>query len=274
MASQIVLRNVKKSPDSLTPHGGGDYTPDLRRPKDHARTTATNLRGMGVHRPARRILRGPFPVAIPLDGRSEPRGSRTLADARSTGRRSILAGPSTPTLSDSCAALTPNGQELNDSNREPVHVQHFQKWKAGNPRPIFSRVAVAVSTPSGSQLFEQDQTTGKLAPVSWPDEWNSLHQMFSRRPMGGPPPFENPQGFLFAFPVFSGRPGSNGPPFQTGAFGNDGSPGERGPPFGRGRPAESEWMIFELDTNYLRNTWLPELTRRYLNPGRATVQRR
>ena len=170
------------------------------------------------------------------------------------------------TLSDSCAALTPNGQELNDSNREPVHVQHFQKWKAGNPRPIFSRVAVVVSTPSGSQLFEQDQTTGRLAPVSWPDEWSSLRQMFSRRPMGGPPPFENPQGFLFASPVFGGRPGSNGPPFQTGAFGNDGSPGERGPPFGRGRPAEGEWMIFELDTNYLRNTWLPVLTRRYLNP--------
>jgi signal transduction histidine kinase len=170
------------------------------------------------------------------------------------------------TLSDSCAALTPNGQELNDSNREPVHLQRFQKWKAGNPRPIFSRVAVAVSTPFGSQLLEQDQTTGKLAPAAWPDEWNSLHQLFSRRPMGGPPPFENPQGFLFAVPVFGGRPGTNGPPFQTGAFGGNESPGERGPPFGRGRPAEGEWMIFELDTNYLRHTWLPALTRRYLNP--------
>jgi signal transduction histidine kinase len=199
-------------------------------------------------------------------------------------------------LSDSCAALTPNGQELNDSNREPVHVQHFQKWKAGNPRPIFSRVAVVISTPSGSQLFQQDQTNGQLAPVSWPDEWNSVRQMFSRRPMGGPPSFENPQGFLFASPVFGGRPGSNGPPFQAGGFGGDGSPGERGPPFGRGRlgsndppfqtggfggdgppgergpsfgrgrPAEGEWMIFELDTNYLRTTWLPVLTRRYLNP--------
>ena len=25
-------------------------------------------------------------------------------------------------LSDGCAALTPNGEELNDSNREPIHV--------------------------------------------------------------------------------------------------------------------------------------------------------
>jgi signal transduction histidine kinase len=35
----------------------------------------------------------------------------------------------------------------------------------------------------------------------------------------------------------------------------------------RRRPAESEWMIFELDTNYLRNTWLPELAGRYLSPA-------
>ena len=169
-------------------------------------------------------------------------------------------------LSDGCAALTPNGEDLNDVNREAIHVQHFQKWKSGNPRPIFSRVAVAVSTPFGSQLFEQDKTAGKLAPVSWPAEWNSLHQMLSRRPMNGPPSFEFPQGVLFAFPVFSGHPGSNGPPDQTGASGYDESPGGRGPPFGRGRPAESEWMIYELDTNYLHNTWLPALTRRYLNP--------
>jgi signal transduction histidine kinase len=170
-------------------------------------------------------------------------------------------------LSDGCGALTPNGEELNDSNREPIHVQHFQKWKSGNPRPLFSRVAVAVSTPSGSQLLEQDQTAGKLAPVSWPAEWNSLHQMLSHRPMNGPPPFENPHGFLFAFPVFGGHPGSNAPPDQAGASGDDESPGGRGPPFGRSRPAENEWMIFELDTNYLCHTWLPELTRRYLNPG-------
>jgi hypothetical protein len=169
-------------------------------------------------------------------------------------------------LSDGCTALTPNGEELNDVNRETIHVQRFQKWKSGNPRPIFSRVAVAVSTLFGSQLFEQDQTTGKLAPVSWPDEWNSLHQMLSRRPMNGPPSFEYPQGVLFAFPVFSGHPGNGGPPNPTGASGNDESPGGRGSPFGRGRPGEGEWMICELDTNYLRNTWLPALTRRYLNP--------
>jgi len=170
-------------------------------------------------------------------------------------------------LSDSCAMLTPNGEELNDDNRETIHVRHFQKWKSANPRPIFSRVGVVVSTLSGSQLLEQDQTTGKLTPVSWPLAWASLRQLFSRRPMGGPSAFEFPQGILFASPVFNGRPGSGGRPDPTNAPGNGESPGDRGPFFGRGRPGESEWIIFQLDTNYLCDTWLPELTRRYLNPA-------
>ncbi|HEX5398906.1 MAG TPA: HAMP domain-containing sensor histidine kinase [Verrucomicrobiae bacterium] len=171
------------------------------------------------------------------------------------------------TLTRSCEALVPADENLNDDNREEIHVQQFQKWKSSNPRPIFSQVAVAVSTLFGSQLFGQDLTTGKLTPVAWPSDWNSLQMLFSRRPMGGPPPYENPQGLLFALPVFNARSWSNGPPDRVGGFGGPGSPGERGPPFGRGRPPEMEWVIFELDTNYLRDTWLPELTRRYLNPG-------
>ena len=75
-----------------------------------------------------------------------------------------------------------------------------------------------------------------------------------------------PERVLFAFPVFSGRSGDGGFFEPAGARGNNESPGGRGQSFGRGPPAENEWMIFELDTNYLRNTWLPDLTRRYLNP--------
>ena len=72
-------------------------------------------------------------------------------------------------LSDSCTALTPDGEDLNDENRERIHAQHFQKWKAGNPRPLFSRVTVAVATQFGAELFQQDLTNGTLAPVSWPE---------------------------------------------------------------------------------------------------------
>jgi signal transduction histidine kinase len=155
-------------------------------------------------------------------------------------------------LTRSCEALVPGENNLNDSNREAVHLQHFQEWKAGNPRPIFSRVTIMVSTMGGTRLFDQDLTTGKLAPSQLPAESNPFGQDFSRRPGNGPPPFENFSGTMF--PVFGGQPGINRGP-QGG-----------GPPRGGGRSFENELMFFELDTNYLRNTWLPELSQSYLNP--------
>lgn len=170
------------------------------------------------------------------------------------------------TLSESCQTLAPNGEDLNDGNRDTIHIQHYQKWKSGNPRPIFSRLAVAVPTQYGVQLFEQNQTTGKLAPISWPPEWNSLRLFFSHGPMNGPP-FENFNDMVFASPVFSGQPGNNGPPDHNGSFGNNGSPDDGNPPHSHGHLREDEWMIFELDTNYLRKIWLPDLTQRYLNPS-------
>src|ERR1035438_1635112 len=45
-------------------------------------------------------------------------------------------------LTKSCEALVPRDENLNYSNREAIHLQLFQQWKSGRPRPIFSRVAV------------------------------------------------------------------------------------------------------------------------------------
>ena len=164
------------------------------------------------------------------------------------------------TLARSCAALVPRDEDLNYSNREAIHVQHFEKWKAGNPRPIFSRIAVMVSAPGAAWLFDQDLTTGKLVPSTSPPVLNPSIQNSSRPRGNGPPPFErngppsfdNHHGLLF--PVFVGQPGNNRPPF------------EGGPPWGGGRSFETEVMVFELDTNYLRNTWLLELSQSFLNP--------
>ena len=156
-------------------------------------------------------------------------------------------------LTKSCEALVPRDVDLNDSNREAVHLQLFQQWKSGRPRLIFSRVAVMVSTLNGFKFFEQDLTTGKLVASSLPAESNPFRQDFSHGPGNGPPPFENFNGTMF--PVRVGQPENNRPP-----------PGG-GPPRNNGRSLENELMFFELDTNYLCNTWLPDLSRSYLNPS-------
>ncbi len=164
------------------------------------------------------------------------------------------------TLTKSCTALVPRDEDLNYSNREAIHVQHFEKWKAGNPRPIFSRIAVMVSSPGAAWLFDQDLTAGKLVPSTLPPGSNPSIQNFSRPPGNGPQPFERngPPSFDnfhgLMFPIFVGLPGNNRSPFDGG------------PLRGGGRPFETELMVFELDTNYLRNAWLPELSQSYLNP--------
>jgi signal transduction histidine kinase len=174
------------------------------------------------------------------------------------------------TLSDTCQALIPRDETLNDSNRETIHAACFQKWKATNPRPLFDRVAVAVSTPEGPQLFGQSLVDGQLAPMSWPAAWDSVRQFLSPKSRMGPRAFERPNGTLFLFPA-GGRPGRNNSPDTDLPLGDDGPHDEGNPPRGRGEGRFSEWMLFELDSNYLAQVWLPELTRRYLNPDAQSL---
>ena len=69
-------------------------------------------------------------------------------------------------LTENCEALTPDDEDVNGDNRAAIHLQCFEKWKAGNPRPLFCRLAVAVPTPEGIQLYEQSQSNGGLARIS------------------------------------------------------------------------------------------------------------
>lgn len=158
-------------------------------------------------------------------------------------------------LTESCKTLVPHDETLNDGNREAVHIQHFERWKPIRPRPYFSRLAVAVPTTNGIQLFEQSQNDGNLTPLAWPDEWKSLRENLGRVNHQVTSPAENPMGTLFEFPVYDGPRGESVPSTEGVAS------------IVRGPGGESEWMIFELDTNYICNFLLPELVEVYLNPA-------
>jgi signal transduction histidine kinase len=177
-------------------------------------------------------------------------------------------------LTESCDALLPGDGTLNDQTREAVHVRCFQKWKAAGPRPMFKRIAVAVPNGDGIRLFEQDQTTGKLMPTAWTAELADLREYLEDKWQGWPS-FESGTGELFEYPIMdeprydNGPPDAGWPPFINHSFEGRGPFGPGGPR-GRHRPGESEWVIFELDTNYLVNAWLPELMRTYINPAGQT----
>jgi signal transduction histidine kinase len=152
-------------------------------------------------------------------------------------------------LTRSCAALMPTAAELDQATRESVHLRKLRRWKGGNPQPIFKHVAVAVPSGGKLELFEIDIASERFEPMEWPANWDVLRSDITHRISrgGGPPPTMNSSGTLWEFPVMGGRPPNSG-----------GWP--RGPGF-----AEREWMIFELDTVYLRERWLPDLIASLVN---------
>ena len=143
------------------------------------------------------------------------------------------------TLTAYCAALVPAEGSVNRANRAAVQQQRFQKFRALHPRPIFRHVGVVTASPDGVNLLEQNLSDGTLAPAAWPETWQNFRWHLEQDERG---PFTSGAGVLFEIPVF----GDSGP----GGFG--------GPP-------EMEWVVFELDTNYLQKIWLPELVRAHLN---------
>ena len=156
-------------------------------------------------------------------------------------------------LADALARLRPDGESLRSLGREEAHAACLRRWQAAGGRPMFRRLAVAVPEEGRLALYLLDPSTARLAATAWPPEWTTLREKLAGRAFGRPGDFfEDPAGLLREYPIFGG---------------DDGGPGRPG------RPGESEWMIFELDPVYLRQTWLPELARAYLDPIKGMVAR-
>lgn len=148
-------------------------------------------------------------------------------------------------LSASCDQLSPDRTEFANQTREAAHLARYQEWRAQNPRPIFSRIALAESVEGQVQLLLLDPERARFTRTNWPPEWSEMQNAISQRARGGAPPPADRRGLLIEFPVFagSGRPGRTG----------------------------EHWLILELDSTYLRTRWLPELVNTHLNPGEPSV---
>ena len=142
-------------------------------------------------------------------------------------------------FAENCRALLPGVSEINSQGREAAHIARLREWKSASPRPLFTRIAVVVPTRDGLELHALDLKAEKFAPMDWPSHWAVLKANLDRKRTtpGGAGPFVDRSGALLELPVFGGGAGI------------------------------SEWLILELDLDYVRNVWLPELVRTYLNFG-------
>jgi signal transduction histidine kinase len=139
-------------------------------------------------------------------------------------------------LADACTQLLPTAAEVDAKGREAAHLDRFRNWIAAGPRPIFSRVAIAVRAGNTLELM---RLGAEATPIAWPDEWRELRDnLVPRIASPGGPRFESRDGMLIEFPVFGAQRTRGG--------------------------ANIGWLVLELDRAYLRDVWLPELVKRHL----------
>lgn len=181
-----------------------------------------------------------------------------------TQQAGLLANTFDAELAKSCAVLVPTADELDKDDRQAVHRTNLRAWKSENPRPIFKHMAVAVPSGDSIKLLEMDATTESLVPMEWPAGWESLRGDLEEKLYGPTPPHDPESGWLREFPVMGDfHPGGPHGPRGSGPRGTGRHDGAGD---GAGGPREREWVVLELDPDYLKNKWLPDLVSTYLNP--------
>ena len=160
--------------------------------------------------------------------------------ASAAGRLEHLAGVFNDDIRRSVRDFVPSQEEVRRLGREQANAERLKQAAARMERPLFRRIAAAAPSAQGKlQLTEGRIGEGYFTQTDWPEspDWKNLKaelERLVRDERGGGPQLDK-GSLLIEVPV----------------FGEDG---------------EVEWMIFELDMDYVTKTWIPELIHTYVNP--------
>ncbi|MGL5016505.1 MAG: sensor histidine kinase [Luteolibacter sp.] len=159
-------------------------------------------------------------------------------------------------ISKSRALLVPTLNELEKSPREKVYAERMRRWKSQKRPPVFKRMAVVVQSGERLELLEMHLESETLVSIDWPIEWEEIHANHAAGDEAGLTPTAVESGLVREFSVTpERRPGAR-----------SSLPRDFSVPGGPGPARDREWVILELDADYLRNTWLPALVTKHLNP--------
>jgi signal transduction histidine kinase len=172
---------------------------------------------------------------------------RMRADLQS--RLALLSKNFNDDISNACLALIPDPSQIEANGREKAYAVHYQAWR-GSHEQLFRRIALAIPKGSDVALENLELEKNQFAKGEWPADWNILHARLKSRVTGvrEPPVQQNePIGprahATMMFPRFGDSPDHPG-------F------------------VEQEWLIVELNEDYIRDTALPALLKKYLSePG-------
>ncbi len=142
---------------------------------------------------------------------------------------------------ENCSALLPEAKELHERSTAEAHRIRYAQWVSSHDPSVFTHIGFAVPE-SGTLKLYRIEGGGRILPAEWPPKWETLRAAMTNRMKGqGRPPNPPSDSTLIEIPIFA-ESARAGP----------------GP--------EIEWMIFEVDQNYIRTRLLPRLVAEYLNP--------
>lgn len=145
-------------------------------------------------------------------------------------------------LGAACLSLLPSPSAVDELGREKAYFAQYLKVREKYGR-MFSRVAVAVPHDDRISLLMLDAAAGSFSPVNWPAEWQPVREHLNVRLRGG---FPGPVQFSSVVDIPRlGDPAREQTQEST-------------------RLPEADWLLEEIDLNYIRSAMLPDLLRTYL----------
>jgi signal transduction histidine kinase len=149
-------------------------------------------------------------------------------------------------LNQICRELLPTAASLDEQGHSAAHARVAEQWATGEKtKQLFSRIAIVTPKEGTLEIAALDRSTGGLHPQKWPSSWMGLQSFLLSRLEGGRVPMStNLPSPLINFPVFEDVGGRT--------------------------PREREWVLFELNLDYVRDVWLPSLVETHLNPGKSS----
>ncbi|MFN0103618.1 MAG: sensor histidine kinase [Bryobacteraceae bacterium] len=148
-------------------------------------------------------------------------------------------------FSTSLAALRPPLELIDETGRERAYATQWMRWRESSAQaPVFRRAGLAVPSGEEMTLLLFDETQETFVAAEWPKSWEGMRDgllLRLRGRRGGP--FPETDSALLELPRFA----------------------RRGDEPGLG--AEQEWLIVELDLEFIRTAYFPALIARHIGTG-------
>jgi hypothetical protein len=143
-------------------------------------------------------------------------------------------------------SLIPSNSQIAERGVEGAYAARYENWRQSGARTgLFRRVALAIPEGDGIRLRMLDLDTARFQASDWPAEWIGIEQRMMSRlspstesPRGEP--FDPRNSALIEIPRFASEDGDRGP------------------------RREQEWLIEDLNVDYIRDAILPHLMNRFL----------